>query len=117
MSNFHMTGVYGTTLCRMPLPPLYILSTASQKEDYYKIDPRVCVGLPTVTASYGATVETMYSLYICVRSKGSMDTGLWHQLIRAIYTPLFEMRISPMPIRDPLTNKLLSGPPIMKTDL
>ncbi len=93
MSNFHTTGVYGTTLCGMPLPPLYILSTASQKEEDYKIDPRVCAGLPTVTGSYGAAVERMYSSYICVRSKGSMDTGVWHQLIRAIYTPLFDERI------------------------
>ena len=116
MSNFHTTGVYGTTLRGMPLPPLYILSTASQKEEDYKTDPRVCVGLPTVIASYGAAVETLYSSYICVRSKGPMDTGLWQQLIRAIYTPLFEGRISPTPIRDPLTNKLLSGPLIVKTD-
>ena len=103
VSNFHTTGVYGTTLRGEPLPPLYILSMASLKEDQYKIDPRVCEGLPTVVASYGATVETIYLSYICVRHKGSMDTGLWHQLIRSIYTPLFEGRISPTPIRDPLT--------------
>jgi len=116
VSNFHTTGVYGTTLRGEPLPPLYILSTASLNEDQYKIDPRVCEGLPTVVASYGATVETIYLSYICVRHKGSMDTGLWHQLIRSIYTPLFEGRISPTPIRDPLTMKLLSGPLIVKTD-
>jgi hypothetical protein len=46
-----------------------------------------------------------------------MDTGLWHQLIHAIYTPLFEGRILSTPIRDPLTKKLLSGPLIVKTDL
>jgi hypothetical protein len=67
-------------------------------------------------ASYGADVEMMYSLYICVCSKGSMDTGLWHQLICAICTPLFEGRISPMPICDPSTKKLLSKPLIVKTD-
>ena len=115
-SNFHTTGVYGTTLRGEPLPPLYILSTSSKKEEDYRIDPRVCEGLPTVTASYGADVDTIYTSYISVRSKGSMDTGLWHQLLRAIYVPLYEGRISPEPIRDPLTDKLISGPLIVKTD-
>jgi hypothetical protein len=45
-----------------------------------------------------------------------MDTGLWHQLIRDVYLPCFEGRISPKPIRDPLTNKLISGPLVVKTD-
>jgi hypothetical protein len=45
-----------------------------------------------------------------------MDTGLWHQLICDFYTPCFEGRISPEPIRNPLTNKLISGPLIIKTD-
>jgi hypothetical protein len=108
--------VYGTTLRGEPLIPLYILSTGSLREEDYRIDSRVCEGLPTVVAAYGADEEACYSSAICVRHKGSMDTGLWHQLIRDVYTPCFEGRISPEPIRNPLTNKLISGPLIIKTD-
>ena len=43
-----------------------------------------------------------------------MDTGFWHQLIRSIYTPLFEGHRPPTPIYDPLTMKLLSGPLVVK---
>ena len=116
VSTFHTTGVYGTTLRGEPLVPLYILSTGSLREEDYRIDSRVCEGLPTVAASYGADDESLYSSAICVRHKGSMDTGLWHQLIRDVYLPCFEGRISPKPIRDPLTNKLISGPLVVKTD-
>ncbi len=45
-----------------------------------------------------------------------MDTGLWNQLVRDVYTPCFKGRISPEPICDPLTNKLIAGPLIIKTD-
>jgi hypothetical protein len=116
VSTFHSTGVHGTTLCSEPLIPLYILSTGSLREEEYRIDSRVCEGLPTVVASYGADNESCYSSTICVRHKGSMDTGLWHQLICDVYMPCFEGRISPKPIRDPLTNKLISGPLVVKTD-
>ncbi len=116
VSNFHTTGVYATTLRGEPLPPMYIFSTASQNEEDHKIDPRICEGLPTVTASYGADVDTIFLSYVTVRSKGSMDTGLWHQLICTIYTPLRKGRISPEPIHDHLTNKLISGPLFVKTD-
>jgi hypothetical protein len=116
VSSFHTTGVYGTTLRGEPLIPLYILSTKSIREEDYKIDSHVCEGLPTVVAAYGADEESCYSSVICVRQKGSMDTGLWHQLVRDVYTPCFNERISPEPIRDPLTKKLISGPLIIKTD-
>ncbi len=33
-----------------------------------------------------------------------------------VYTPLYEGTISPTPIRDPVTNKLLSGPFIVEMD-
>jgi len=44
-----------------------------------------------------------------------MDTGLWHQLLKDVYVPLYERRLFPEPIRDPVT-KLLSGPLIVKMD-
>ena len=37
-SNYHTMGVNGTTLRGEPLPPLYILSTSSKREEDYKID-------------------------------------------------------------------------------
>ena len=114
-SSFHTTGVYGTTLRGEPLPPMYILSTNSLNEDDYKIDPRVNRGLPIVVASYGKVMAAHWSA-ISVRHKGSMDTGLWHQLLKDVYVPLYEGRISPEPIRDPVTMKLWSGPLIVKTD-
>ncbi len=54
--------------------------------------------------------------YICVQHKGSMDMGLWHQLLWSIYIPLFHGHIWPKQNRDPITNKLLSRPLIVKTE-
>jgi hypothetical protein len=93
VSTFHTTGVYSTTLRGEPLIPLYILSMGSLREEDYRIDSRVCEGLPNVVAAYGADEEACYSSAICVHHKGLMDTGLWHQLIRDVYTPCFEGRI------------------------
>jgi hypothetical protein len=36
--------------------------------------------------------------------------------LKDVYVPLYEGRLSPEPIRDPVTMKLLSGPLIVKTD-
>ena len=116
VGNFHTTGVYGTTLAGEALPPLYILSTSSQNEDDYKVDPRVCEGLPIVTGYYGGTKRMSYSSCVSVRKKGSMDTGLWHQYIRAIIIPLFKGRIALTPVRDPVTLRLIAGPLIVKSD-
>jgi hypothetical protein len=94
---------------------MYILSTNSLNEGDYKIDPRVNPGLPIVVASYGKVMAAHWSA-ISVRHKGSMDTGLWHQLLKDVYLPLYEGRLSPEPICDPVIMKLLSGPLIVKTD-
>jgi hypothetical protein len=95
VSTFHVTGVYGTTLQGEPLIPLYILSTKSIQEKDYRIDSNMCEGLPTVVAAYGANKESCNSSVICVYQKGSMDTGLWHQLVRDVYTPCFKGRRYP----------------------
>jgi hypothetical protein len=76
VSNFHTTGVYGTTLCVKPLPPLYILSMALLQENVYRVGPRVCKGLPTVAASYESKAIQIHLSLICVRHKGSMDNGV-----------------------------------------
>ncbi len=41
--------------------------------------------------------------------------GLWQQLVQD-YVKLFAGAISPKPVCDPLTNKLVLGPVIIKTD-
>jgi hypothetical protein len=45
-----------------------------------------------------------------------MDTGLRHQLVQDLYTPLYEGRILPEPICDPVTKRLILEPLIVKTD-
>ena len=115
VSGFHTTGVYGTTLAGEAMGPIFILTSSAKQPENYKIDPRVFKGLPVVTASYGSGVMSSHYSQIAVRKKGSMDTGLWHQLINA-YKLHYEGRISKVPVRDPLTQKLISGPLIIKTD-
>ncbi len=117
VSNFHTTGVHSTTLCGKPLPPLYILSMALLQEDDYRVDPRICEGLPTVAASYGSKAVQIHSSSICMQHKGSMDMGLWHQLVQDFHMPLYERHISPEPIHNPVMKKLILGPLIVKTDL
>ena len=45
-----------------------------------------------------------------------MDTGLWHLLHREIYCKLYEGKLAPEPVRDPITGKMLKGPLMVKTD-
>ena len=113
---YHTTGVYGFTLGGEPLPPLYILSTSSVNAENYRLDPRVCEGLPMVSAKYGQDELTTHPSMVAIRKKGSMDTGLWHQLCRDCYMKCYKDRIAPEPVRDPATGKLLKGPLIVKTD-
>ena len=58
-SNYHTTGVYGITLRGEPLPPLYILSTASQKEDVgdNKKGPKPVAARPAAKIRFGVDVE------------------------------------------------------------
>ena len=53
---------------------------------------------------------------IAIRKKGSMDTELWHDLYRSVYAKCYDGKLSPEPIRDPVTRKLIKGPLIVKTD-
>ncbi len=112
-------GMYGTTLCGKPLPPLYILSTALLQDDDYRVDQCICEGLPIVLASYGSEAVQIHSSSICMQHKGSnssKDTGLWHQFVQALYMPLYEECILPELICNPVTKKLTLGPLIVKTD-
>jgi hypothetical protein len=80
-STFHTTGLYGTTLAGKAMPPLFILNSNAKFEENYNIDPNVYVGLPIVNASYGSGVLQRHHSSVAVRQKGSMDMGLWHQLV------------------------------------
>ena len=113
---YHTTGVYGFTLRGEALPPLYILSTSSSNEENYRLDPLICEGLPIVTAKYAQDEFKTHPSRVAIRRKGSMDTGLWHQLCRDCYLPCYKDCIAAEPVRDSVTGKLLKGPLIIKTD-
>lgn len=113
---YHTTGVYGFTLRGEALPPLYILSTSASNEDNYRIDTTICEGLPIVTAKYAQDEIGTHPSRVAIRKKGSMDTGLWHQLCRDCYLPCYKDKIAAEPVRDSVTGKLLKGPLILKTD-
>ena len=114
--SHHTTGVYGFTLGGEPLPPLYILSSSAEDEENYKIDIGVMKGLPVVRAKYANAEHKLFSSHVAVRKKGSMDTSLWHDLHRSVYLPCYKGKLSPEPICDPITKKLIRGPLIQKTD-
>ena len=57
-----------------------------------------------------------YTSEVAVQNKGSMDTSLWSVHNRqCVLHPTME-NISPLPVRDPITKKLITGPLIEKTD-
>ena len=111
----HTTGVYGVTLRGEPLPPLYIVDTKSKNVDNYRIDPRICQGLPIVRGKYGQDTVSSYPSNVALRRKGSMDTSLWAMYNRLMISQCYKGKISKIPVRDS-TGKLISGPLIMKTD-
>ena len=112
----HTTGVYGVTLGGEALPPLYILDTSSKNEDNYKIDPEICKGLPIVKAKYAGDVSMSWPSSLAVRKKGSMDTSLWTLFNKKIILRCYKGKLSPLPVRDPITLKMITGPLINKTD-
>ena len=116
-SNTHTTGVYGTTGAGFPMPVLYVMSSTAKDADKFTINPAICEGLPVVRAKYADDIfYSDHPSYVAVRHTGSVDTKLWHDLNRHVYVPCFRGKISKEPIRDPITNKLISGPLIVKTD-
>jgi hypothetical protein len=112
----HTTGIYGFTLSGESLPSLYIFSSDAAQEENFKFDPKICKGLPCITARYGNADATEQPSRVAVRRKGSMDTTLWHDLHRDVYLKIYKGRLSPEPVCDLITRKLLSGPLIAKTD-
>jgi len=112
-----MTGVYGTTGARYPMPCMFVMSSNAKEAKDFQIDPAFFVGLPVVRVKYADSVLTSdYPSHVAVRHSGSVDTYLWHEVNRAVYIPCFTSKISVKHVRDPITKKLISGPLVCKTD-
>ncbi len=114
-SSRHTTGVYTVNLAGEVLPPLYIMDSKAKEQENFKIDPRICIGLPEVVGMYGLTTQTRFSSFVSVRPKGSMDTGLWTKFNDTLIVPCYPNMAREV-TRCPVTNKILSGPLILKTD-
>ena len=121
-----MTNTYGEAL-----PPLFILDSKAKFDENYKIDPRVCIGLPEVVGKYGlnddyfrglrrkngltASEDVAFSSSVSVRRKGGMTTSLWRRLIEDVFLPLYP-NTSRVVTRCAQTGKMVTGPLIVKTD-
>ena len=69
-----------------------------------------------VVAKYAGDKMKAWPSSVAVRPKGSMDTPLWHDLNKNVFLKCFKGKLSPVPVRDPITKKLIKGPIISKTD-
>ena len=112
----NITGVYTCNLAGEFFPPLYIFKTKSKIPEKFNIDPQVCGGLPVVSGMFGQNEIRSYTSEVAVRKKGSMDTSLWSAYNRQCVLHPMRGEISPLPVRDPITKKLITGPLIKKTD-
>ena len=112
----HTTGVYCTSLALEVFPPLYVLDTHSKIPTNYAILPEVCEGLPIVQGYFGGKELKSYPSCVAVRPKGGVDTSCWHLIVQEMIMPCWGDRLHPVPIRDPITKKLIKGPHFLKTD-
>ena len=95
---------------------MYIFETKSKIPENFKIDPQVFDGLPVVSEMFGHNEMRSYTSEVAVRKKGSMDTIIWSAYNRQCMLHPMRGEISPLPVRDPITKKLITGPLIEKTD-
>ena len=79
-SGNHVSGCYGMN-CLEPMPPVFIYSTTSTKEENMKIRPEWVDGLPIVKGQFGFGKLTAVDSLVSVRKKGSMDEDLYIQTI------------------------------------
>ena len=111
----HTTGCYATNAFGERCPPLYILDSKAKYPNNYKIDPRVGIGLPCGHGQFGGTVTRSVHSFLAVRRKGGMDTSLWEMVLSELLLPLYP-NTSRTVERCPVTDKILRGPLIVKTD-
>ena len=90
----HTTGCYTTTAAGEALPPLFILDSSAKFEENYKIDPRICIGLPCVTLMCELGKPTLFSSFVSVRKKGSMDSSLWPIFMEQVILKCFGNTVS-----------------------
>ena len=114
--NGHATGVYGFTLGCEPLPPLIIYDSNAKHEKNFAVNPEWTDGLPEVYCKYGLEKQKTYGSGVSVRRNGGMTSSLWRLYVRRILRTINKGRMSKIPVRDPLTKKLIRGPVICKTD-
>ena len=115
ISSRHTTGAYSVNLAGEALPPLYILDSKAEFEENFKIDPRIAIGLPEVIGIFGTGRLTSFASWVGVRRKGSMDSSMWSQFQTKIVLPCYP-NIQKKIERCVLTDKILKGPVIVKTD-
>ena len=76
----------------------------------------MCEGLPAVSGKYSGNPTRQFTSEVSVRKKGPMDTPLWSGYNRTNVLNPYASKISPTPVRDPVTKKLITGPLFEKTD-
>ena len=111
----HFTGLYTVNLAGEALPPLYIFDSKCQNDENFSVDLRACDGLPEVTGKYGYNKLTSIGSYVAVRKKGGTDAPLWNEFNETVLQPLYP-RMSKTVKRCPITQKMLEGPLVTKTD-
>ena len=108
-------ATYTVNLAGEALPPLYIFDSKCQNDDNFSIDLRACDGLPEVTGKYGLDKLTCIASYVAVRKKGGTDAPLWTDFNETVLQPLYP-RMAKTVKRCPITQKMLEGPLVTKTD-
>jgi len=111
----HTTGCHTVNLAGEVLPPRYIFDSKAKEEDKFCVDLNIAVGLPEVHGVYGLYETTCYAPYFAVCRKGLMDTSLWSQFNETAILNCYP-RCNKTIVRCPLTNKLLQGPVVIKTN-
>mmetsp|Transcript_25862 Transcript_25862/g.46878 ORF Transcript_25862/g.46878 Transcript_25862/m.46878 type:complete len:219 (-) Transcript_25862:422-1078(-) len=115
VSSRHITGCYTVNLAGEVLPPRYIFDSKAKEEDKFSVDPSIGIGLPEVEGVFGLYEKTYFAPYFAVCRKGLMDTSLWSQFNETVILNCYPQCDKTI-VRCPLTNKLLQGPVVIKTN-
>ena len=74
-------------------------------------------GLPEVFCKYGSDDgHKSYASQFAVRTRGGMTASLWREYVRKVIKKVYKGRLAKVPLQDPVTEKLIKGPVIAKTD-
>jgi hypothetical protein len=67
---FPLATITGFTVTGEPLPPLYIISSSTQDEANFHLDPSIYEGLPTIMAKYDRDTYNEHYSFIVVCHTG-----------------------------------------------